>query len=273
VYQFLQHQQYLRDEGGQFQHFSLTYINYICVCVCVCEKERNVKYTAAKLDMRSHSFFIWTPCIMEKHIVFYGTIKLGKTKTGRTFCCGHWRQQTNEVIDDVERGDEVKYDYNIPFLGQTSETNWNRIQMLWEYPVSKRSFISAYFCLSNGSTPTVGSSRMSSSGLCTMAAARETRLCWPPLGYKNTVSITKDCYIRLLNYYLHCPVFQAKYNVSEVRAIPNTRYTGGFVWLTSMSRCQSSYSLEDGSSTISCNFAVIHSEYWTQRPETQKSPK
>lgn len=38
-----------------------------------------------------------------------------------------------------------------------------------------------YLCLSKGSTPTVGSSRISSSGSCMRATAKDTRLCWPPL--------------------------------------------------------------------------------------------
>ena len=35
-------------------------------------------------------------------------------------------------------------------------------------------------CLRSGSTPTVGSSRMSSSGSWSSAAARDARRCWPP---------------------------------------------------------------------------------------------
>jgi hypothetical protein len=56
-----------------------------------------------------------------------------------------------------------------------------------------------------------------------MAAARETRLCCPPLGYKHAVSITQDYYIGLLKYYFHCPVFQTKYNVLAARAVSNDR--------------------------------------------------
>jgi len=38
-----------------------------------------------------------------------------------------------------------------------------------------------YLARSRGSSPTVGSSSMSNSGVCTSAAANETRLFWPPL--------------------------------------------------------------------------------------------
>jgi len=37
--------------------------------------------------------------------------------------------------------------------------------------------------------------------------------------------------------------------------------------------CHSSYSPEDGSSASSRNFGDVHSEYWTESPETKKSPK
>jgi hypothetical protein len=107
------------------------------MCVSVCERARvrvcvfeNVKHKAAKLDVHLHSLFNRTICIMEKHIFLYGTMKLGKTKTGITVCCGHWRWQTNDNMHDEGRGEEWKYDHNISFLGQTSETNWNRIQIL-----------------------------------------------------------------------------------------------------------------------------------------------
>lgn len=71
-----------------------------------------------------------------------------------------------------------------------------------QYPATQHTFTSTHFCLSIGSTPTVGSSRISSSGLCTMAAARETRLCCPPLGYKHTMSITHSCYISIIGFWI-----------------------------------------------------------------------
>lgn len=41
----------------------------------------------------------------------------------------------------------------------------------------------SYLALSTGSTPTVGSSRIRSSGFCSRAAPRDTRRLWPPLGH------------------------------------------------------------------------------------------
>uniref|UniRef100_A0A1B0B3D0 Uncharacterized protein n=1 Tax=Glossina palpalis gambiensis TaxID=67801 RepID=A0A1B0B3D0_9MUSC len=38
-------------------------------------------------------------------------------------------------------------------------------------------------CLSKGSTPTVGSSKINNSGSCKRATANDTRLCWPPLRF------------------------------------------------------------------------------------------
>lgn len=38
-----------------------------------------------------------------------------------------------------------------------------------------------HLCRKRGSTPTVGSSRIKSSGSCIRATAKDTRRCWPPL--------------------------------------------------------------------------------------------
>lgn len=48
-----------------------------------------------------------------------------------------------------------------------------------------------YLCLRSGSTPTVGSSRMRSSGSCISATAKDTRLCCPPLHQQNEKWDTK----------------------------------------------------------------------------------
>lgn len=47
--------------------------------------------------------------------------------------------------------------------------------------------------LSTGSRPTVGSSRISSSGLCTIAAANDTLLCCPPLQFLMNLPREKQC--------------------------------------------------------------------------------
>jgi hypothetical protein len=49
-----------------------------------------------------------------------------------------------------------------------------------------------HLCLSNGSTPTVGSSRISNLGLCSRAQDRDTLRCWPPLKYKEINWISSD---------------------------------------------------------------------------------
>ena len=42
-----------------------------------------------------------------------------------------------------------------------------------------------HLCRKSGSTPTVGSSRIKSSGSCIRATAKDTRRCWPPLQSEN----------------------------------------------------------------------------------------
>ena len=46
-----------------------------------------------------------------------------------------------------------------------------------------------YFILRSGSTPTVGSSRISSSGFCSNATDNDTLLIWPPLKNENRINI------------------------------------------------------------------------------------
>uniref|UniRef100_A0A1A9ZZ72 Uncharacterized protein n=1 Tax=Glossina pallidipes TaxID=7398 RepID=A0A1A9ZZ72_GLOPL len=69
-----------------------------------------------------------------------------------------------------------------------------------------------------GSTPTVGSSKINNSGLCTRATANDTRLCWPPLRFftkrlpdgksKNFNKASKRSSIT----FLLMPKIQPKYN-------------------------------------------------------------
>lgn len=91
--------------------------------------------------------------------------------------------------------------------------------------------VCAYFALSTGSTPTVGSSNMSSSGFWSRAAPRETLRLWPPLQHQQKnmqqpkLKVAKVNLPRLWVSYLSLtlrrrdkPAWQTK------RSIPNLQY-------------------------------------------------
>ena len=59
--------------------------------------------------------------------------------------------------------------------------------VMWQSHVQCFSHAHTHFDLSSGSTPTVGSSRMSRGGFWSMATANENLLCCPPLEHKQTM--------------------------------------------------------------------------------------
>src|SRR5438445_531773 len=106
----------------------------------------------------------------------------------RTFCQDPPASHHSYSVRAPSFFDVVRRDYHrgLTSVDQASQMfpNTNTKHFGWvikRVPIRQHS---TYLRRSSGSTPTVGSSRIKSCGLCSKATAKEVRLCCPPLNWR-----------------------------------------------------------------------------------------